>query len=291
LVFLNILARGLLIGLLVLISACTNVIFQPSREAFYDPARLGLHVDDLFIKSDGVILHGWRLPARGITRGTVLFLHGNGQNISAHLGAVYWLPRQGYEVLMFDYRGYGRSTGTADIDGVQEDVRTMLAWAASDSCAHGHKLTVLGHSFGGSLAIYATAMYRDKSQLNGLISISAFSDYREISRDALSRYWLTRLFKWPLSFTIDNYYRPVSVIGRIAPLPVYILHGQNDPIVPTHHADELYAAANEPKYRLNLIGGHNDIFNPKPNRHKLLGILNTLDTAGCEYHTANTGLP
>ena len=290
-VFLNTLARGLLTGLLVLTSACTNVIFQPSREVFSNPVRLGLHVNELFIKSDGVILHGWRLPAQGATRGTLLFLHGNGQNISAHLGAVYWLPRQGFEVLMFDYRGYGQSTGTAVIDGVLSDARHMLAWAANDSCTRGHKLTVLGHSFGGSLAIYATAMYRDKRKLNGLISISAFSDYREISRDALSRHWFTRLFKWPLSLTIDNYYRPVSVIGRIAPLPVYILHGQNDSIVPTYHADELYAAASEPKYRLNLVGGHNDVFNPKSNRRKLLAILSSLDNGACTNHTAHAKLP
>ena len=284
--------RGMLTGLLlVFTSACTNVIFQPSREAFSNPVRLGLHVDELLIKSDGAILHGWRLPARGATRGVVLFLHGNGQNISAHLGAVYWLPRQGFEVLMFDYRGYGQSTGKPDIDGVMEDTRNMLAWAARDSCTQGHKLTVLGHSFGGSLAIYATSMYRDKQQLNGLISISAFSDYREISRDALSRHWFTRLLEWPLSLTIDNDYRPVSVIGRIAPLPVYILHGQNDPVVPAYHADQLYAAARSPKYRLNLIGGHNDVFNPKQNRRILLKILRTLDAGTCTYHTTHTEYP
>lgn len=280
-VFLTTLARALLPGLLLLTSACTNVIFQPSRKLFIEPAQLGLQADELFIKSNGVILHGWRLHAQGPTRGTLLFMHGNGQNISAHLGAVYWLPKQGYEVLMFDYRGYGLSTGTANIDGVVEDAHNMLAWAAADSCAQGHKLTVLGHSFGASLAIFVTAMYPNKTQLNGLISVSAFSDYRKISRDALSRHWFTRLFKWPLSLTINNRYRPFAVISRLSPLPVYLLQSPNDPIIPAYHADELYNAARPPKYRSSLIGGHNDVFNPRANRRELLHILNTLDHGSC----------
>jgi len=213
LVFLNAGVRVALIGILVLLTACTNLIFQPSREQFVDPAALGLHLDELFIKSGSAMLHGWRLAAQGPSRGTLLFMHGNGQNISAHLGAVYWLPKQGFEVLMFDYRGYGQSTGTPTIDGVIDDAANMLFWAAADSCSHGRKLTVLGHSFGASLAIYATARFLEKQKLNGLISMSAFSDYREISRDALSRHWFSWLFKWPLSLTINNRYRSVAVIS------------------------------------------------------------------------------
>jgi len=268
--------------LFILLSACTNVIFQPSQEQFVDPAKLGLHVDELFIKSGRAVLHGWRLPAQGENRGTLLFMHGNGQNISAHLGAVYWLPKQGYEVLMFDYRGYGQSTGTPAIAGVIEDARNMLSWAATDSCSHGRTLTVMGHSFGASLAIYVTAQFPEKQKLNGLVSISAFSDYREISRDALSRHWFTRLFKWPLSLTINNRYRPVAVISEITPLPVYILHSPNDPVVPVYHADELYAAARFPKYRLSIVGKHNDVFAYHANRHRLLDILQALNAhAGC----------
>ncbi|TCK17916.1 hypothetical protein DFR30_1170 [Thiogranum longum] len=275
-VFLKSVASVFLAVVLIFTSACTNVIFQPSHEQFIDPGQIGVPVDELFIKSGDAVLHGWHLPASAPIRGTVLFLHGNGQNVSAHLGATYWLPKHGFEVYMFDYRGYGQSTGTPDIDGVQKDAGNMLAWTARESCLHGHKLTVLGHSFGASLAIYATASYPQKQRLNGLISVSAFSDYREISRDALSRHWFTRLFKWPLSLTISNRYRPAAFISEISPLPVYILHSPDDTIVPAYHVDKLFAAALPPKYRVDLVGDHNDAFNPESNRRKLLDILHTL---------------
>jgi len=278
----NIAARGLSVGLIaVWLSACTSLMFQPSRTAFVDPYALGLPVDELSLQSGAALLHGWRLRPAATPRGSLLFLHGNGQNISAHLGAVYWLAKRGYEVLLFDYRGYGRSSGEADIDGVVLDTGNMLAWAADDACRQEHKLTVMGHSFGASLAIYATARYPHKDKLNSLISISAFSDYREITRDALAQHWLTGLLKWPLSLTISNRYRPAAFIGDVAPLPVYILHSRSDPIVPVHHADELFAAARAPRYRLSLDGGHNDVFDVPANRRRLLRILDDLGHAPC----------
>ncbi|HKJ87186.1 MAG TPA: alpha/beta fold hydrolase, partial [Gammaproteobacteria bacterium] len=105
--------RVLLVLLIPLLAGCTSLFFYPDREMVLNPATLGLGFERVaFPSTDGVRLHGWYLPAETErTGGTVLFLHGNAENISNHLRIVDWLPERGFNVFLFDYRGYGRSQG------------------------------------------------------------------------------------------------------------------------------------------------------------------------------------
>jgi hypothetical protein len=264
-------------GLLVL-TACTSLIFQPTRIRYSEPARRGITVENLYIdSSDGVVLHGWRLPAVGPVRGSVVFLHGNAENISSHIGGVYWLAGYGYEVFLFDYRGYGRSTGTPQIDGVMHDAQRMITYARGHASSADHSVTVLGQSMGGSVAIYALAALPDRSGINGLITISAFSDYHLITRDALASHWLTRLLRWPLSFTVSNRYRPLDAIGKLSPVPVFVLYSEADEIVSTEHAQQLFESACPPRFLEALEGTHNRVLALRENRERLLEILGTLN--------------
>jgi alpha-beta hydrolase superfamily lysophospholipase len=273
-VFLTVLKLVLLGGVLLLTSGCTNFLFQPVRETLFNPSERGIQVEDIFLDNkQGIRLHGWHLPSQEKTKGILLFFHGNGENISSHVGSVFWLPRQGYDVYLFDYRGYGRSGGVPEINGIVQDTVQMLKYAVSIARQSGLKLYVLGHSLGGSLAITATARLDDKLKVTALITANAFSDYRQVTRDVLSQHWLTRLIRWPLSLSISNRYRPLDVIKDISPVPVYILHSDADKIIPAHHADALYTAASQPKYRVNTVGGHNQNFALPENRKLLLEIL------------------
>ena len=75
---------------------------------------------------DGLKLHGWHLKAKDKSRGTILQLHGNAENISTHVNSVLWLALEGYDVFNFDYRGYGKSEGSPTLDGVHIDARAAL---------------------------------------------------------------------------------------------------------------------------------------------------------------------
>lgn len=266
-----------LLGCLLTLAACTNLMFYPSRVDYQGSARLGVETEDIYLPSnDDVVLHGWRLQALGDTRGSVVFLHGNGENISSHIGSVYWLSQHGYDVLLFDYRGYGRSTGTAEIHGVIQDAQRMIAYGQEQALSAGYKVTVLGHSMGGSIAIYALAQLPDQSGVNGLITVSAFSDYHLITRDALANHWVTRPLRWPLSFLVSNRYRPIDFIGKLSPIPVFIMHSQTDDIVPVYHGQHLFESAGPPRFYENLPGAHNQVLAIRQNRKRLLEILNTL---------------
>ena len=252
---------------------CTNLMFAPMTKLLRTPDQVGIEYKDIIINSqDKVRLHGWYLPARGEVKGSILFLHGNGENISTHLATVYWLPEQGYEVYLVDYRGYGQSTGDVDLAGSLQDVSASIEYAVQHKKSH-QGLIVLGHSFGGSLSIVSVANSKYKDQMSALVSIGAFSDYRKIARDALSRSWLAWAFQWPLSFTVNNDYAPAEYVRSISPVPLVIMHSKDDEIVPYYHSKLLYEAAEEPKFFEKLEGSHNYTFQYENNRLILLEYL------------------
>ena len=266
-----------IVSLTLLLSSCTNFLFYPIKTYPVMPDDAGVHYEDLFIDSfDGTKLHGWKLFAQGEVKGSMLFFHGNGDNVSTQLPATYWLAKAGYDVYVFDYRGYGQSEGSVGLDETILDMESMIAYSV-DQLPEDERLIVMGHSLGGAMSIYAVAHSRHKDHLKTLITVEAFSDYHDIAQEAMSKSWLFWLFQWPLSFTIDNSYRPLDVIADISPVPVLIMHSEEDQMIDIRHAEKLYAAAKEPKAFKRIVSGHNNIFADHGNRRVLLDYLSGVD--------------
>ena len=258
------------------LTACTSLIFRP--QSHYD--ALSKEIDtvkqDIYFKSqDGTKLHGWYLPSTQDStkpKKTILYLHGTTKNISRHLGFVSWLPEKGYEVYIFDYRGYGKSEGEAHMEGVLSDIDAAIHFVVSKK-ANNQKIVVMGHSLGASMGIYALNQYEKKNQIESFIVLSAFSDYQQVTRDFLDNYWFSWLFQWPLSLTINNDYRPLDYVATLGPVETYFLHGANDEIIRPYHSEVLYKAAQQPKSISVLKTNHNDIFFYKENRQLVLDFL------------------
>lgn len=245
----------LTIAAAVLVAGCSGVFFHPTRPLLRTPDELGLVYRDVWFETDdGVRLHGWFLPAVGEAQGTLLFLHGNAENVSTHIGNVAWLPSQRINVLLFDYRGYGLSAGEPSLAGLHKDVEAALAAVFALDGIDPDRIALFGQSLGGSIAITALAASPFRHRVRALIVEGAFSGYRQIARDVLAGWWLTWPLQWPLALAIDNAYSPLQAIATIAPTPVLIIHGEADGIVPPRHAQALYAAAQEPK-ALWLVAG------------------------------------
>ncbi len=270
------LSLGLPLVLVVFLSSCSSAFFVPVRQQFITPDVLGILHENIELPVDGqVSLHGWRLIPAERSGGTILFLHGNGDNVSSHFANAYWLVDQGYEVYLFDYRGYGLSEGEADLADTLADINKMFDYTVS-RLPQGEKLILMGHSLGGSLLIHAAADSRYKARFAAVISIGAFSDYRVITRDVLSRNWLTWLFQWPLSLVVDNRFRPLDAVSRISPVPLLIMHSRNDAMVAPYHGRLLYEQAKPPKALMSIEGDHNGIFNDVSNRRRLCDFLSGL---------------
>lgn len=268
--------RMLLLALLLLpwLSGCTNLMFQPLRPHVNEPAKLGITaIDHYFPSRDGTRLHGWLLPAKGEQRGTVVFFHGNAENISTHIGSVWWLPHYGYNVFLSDYRGYGWSEGEVDLDGAIVDIQASVDYVQSLPELRLKPLFVFGQSMGGSMTISALARYKKKANIDGLIVEAGFAHFRQIVRDKLGEFWLTWPFQWPLSFTINGEYVPEEDIGTLTPMPILIIQDLQDRVIPAHHLQQLYEASAEPKEFWQVDAAHISAFTTDGMRQRLITYL------------------
>lgn len=256
-----------LLALIALLqTGCSSVFFYPDKVTYITPDRLNLEYEDIYLDTaDGETLHGWWLPAPTDepAKGTVYYLHGNAQNVSAHILNVAWLPEQGYNVFAIDYRGYGQSTGAPDIEGALHDTEIGLRWLADRHPDNDHPLFLLGQSLGGGLGIALASEWVQRSeqpQLSGVILDGTFSGFRLIAREKLGEFWLTWPFQIPLSWSITDDYEGVDRIANIAPVPVKIIHSARDGIIPFHHGMRLYEAAEQPKDFLRTDTPHGATF-------------------------------
>ena len=177
--------------LLLALSGCSSLLFYPEPGQPITPVAAGLDYREVTLTAaDGTRLSGWWLPAKkGVPlKGTVLHLHGNGGNLAYHLGATAWLPEQGYQVLMFDYRGYGLSEGSPTLPAVYQDIDAAFKWLQQQPEAQGQPLIVLGQSLGGAMGVHYLSQHPEQRQrLKAMILDGVPASYREVGQFALVR--------------------------------------------------------------------------------------------------------
>lgn len=259
----------------LLLAGCTQLFFQPHRIQLLAPDQLGLAYQEVrFPTADGLELHGWFLPAKGGAAGTILHLHGNAENISTHVAGVAWLPARGFNVFLFDYRGYGASEGQPTLDGAQKDIDAAMKTLLERTDVEKDRIVLYGQSLGGALAVYNVAHSPFRDYIRALVIESALSDYVEITREKLADHWFTWPLQWLPSLTVDNRFSPLPVMKMISRIPLLIIQGDQDATVPVHHGRQLYDAALEPK-QLWIVpdAGHMQAMRQKAQRDRLVAYL------------------
>ena len=250
------LLRSLPLSALLLTVGCSQFYFYPSKVINTTPEQLRLKYENVTLTTtDNTRLNAWFLPAKAPVHGTVLFLHGNAENIGTHIGAVYWLPERGYNVLLFDYRGYGQSEGQPSIPALITDFDAVIAQLLQRPEVGNGPLIVFGQSLGGAIAIDGVAHSQFRDRIGALIVESSFADFRRIAEEKLANFWLTWPLHVPLSYGFPKEFSPQQAISDISPIPLLLIHGDSDPIVPYAHAETLFAAAKEPKQFWTIAGG------------------------------------
>lgn len=252
----------LLLGLLL--GGCSELLFYPTPGLPFTPERADLAYRDIHLRAeDGTRLHGWWLPAKdGVAvQGTVLHLHGNGGNLATHLGGSWWLPEQGYQVLMLDYRGYGLSEGSPSLPAVYQDIEAAFSWLAAAPETQGRPLFVLGQSLGGALAAHYLAGHpAQRQRLAALVLDGVPASYRDIARHTLGNAWLTWPLQVPLSWLIPDGDSAIHAMPHLQGLPLLLYHSLDDDIVPLSNGLRLYQAAPPPRWFQPTRGGHVQTF-------------------------------
>ncbi|MFJ2333195.1 alpha/beta hydrolase [Pseudomonas helleri] len=263
--------------LLLALSGCSSLLFYPEPGQPITPTAAGLAYKDVNLTAaDGTQLHGWWLPAKpGVPlKGTVLHLHGNGGNLAYHLGAVAWLPEQGYQVLMLDYRGYGLSQGKPGLPAVYQDIDAAFDWLEQQPSVQGQPLIVLGQSLGGAMGVHYLSQHpQQRARLKAVVLDGVPASYREVGQFALSTSWLTWPLQVPLSWLVPDADSAVYAMPDMKDVPVLIFHSMDDPIVPLSNGIRLYQAAPPPKVLQLTRGGHVQTFGDPTWRQVMLRYL------------------
>lgn len=221
-----------------------NVYFPtPTIEA--TPKDIGLDYEDVFFKTkDGVTLNGWFIPANK-KHPVLLFCHGNGGNISHRLESIAAFHKIGLNVFIFDYRGYGRSSGKVSEKGTYLDAIAAHNYIMSREDVG--NIIVFGRSLGGPIAIDLAT----KVKLSALICESSFTSIMDMAKE---------IFKVRIPARFLSYkYDALSKIKDVEP-PKLIIHSENDEIIPFEHSKRLFEASKPPKEFYKLRGNHNQGF-------------------------------
>jgi fermentation-respiration switch protein FrsA (DUF1100 family) len=213
-----------------------KLIFQPPMPSYKDDVRtLKL------LTSDGETIAA-RFYENDTSVHTILFSHGNAEDIGHVEPFAKQLRDRGFAVLTFDYRGYGRSEGSPSEDKAYKDIDAAYDYLVNDRKIPAERIILHGRSLGGGVALDIAT----RRPAGGLILESTFTSAARV---------LTRIKVLPFD-KFDN----ISKIAAVS-CPVLVIHGKMDNTIPFHHGEKLFAAANEPKTPLWIENAeHNDLF-------------------------------
>lgn len=225
-----------------------TLLYFPSRGLHATPAAMGLPFRDVaFPTDDGEQLFGWWIPARTQpARAHVLHCHGNAGSIADRVYEAELLAPLGLDLFLFDYRGYGLSSGRPSEQGTYRDARAARQALLEQEGVDPRRLVFIGESLGAAVALELALQHPPA----GLVLRSPWTSIRDMGR-------LHYPFVPPA--LVPNAYPSRERIGGLR-CPLLIVHGARDDIVPAAHGQALFEAAPEPK-RLFLIprASHNDL--------------------------------
>ena len=225
-----------------------RLIYFPTRDPVPSAAKFFSGGRDVILDTeDGTRLGAWYLPAPGAQRGpAVLVFNGNGGDRSGRAMLADGLRRLGMSVLLFDYRGYGGNTGTPSEKGLAADARAAQAWLAQQPEVDTDRIVYFGESLGAAVAI-ELSLQRPPAALVLRSPFTSLSDVGKVH------------FPWlPVGWLLTERYPSLDRIDSLS-VPVMVIAGNRDDIVPESLSRKLYDAAPDPKRYLLVPGaGHND---------------------------------
>ncbi len=228
-----------------------SFLYFPERAILQTPAEVGLEHEELAVDTaDGERLHGWWISAQEPSLGHILLAHGNAGNVGDRVLHAELLRAAGFDVLLFDYRGYGRSEGdVAGERGLYADADAAYDFLTKERGVAPRDLVLYGQSLGTAAAVDLAS----RRECRALVVESGLSSAADMAGEIVP--WLPRFVRGLTKNKLDS----ASKVARVV-CPVLVVHGGRDEVIPTGQGLRLYEAAREPK-RLKIVegAGHNDL--------------------------------
>ncbi len=222
------------------------MLFHPSHDMYCAPSMYKWAFENVVVDVEGGQTHGWYIPLEN-ARGVLLFSHGNAGSIADWLAAAPTFRDMGFSVLLYDYGGYGKSTGKASEARCYADARGMWNWLTETKHIPAEKILIYGQSLGGGIA----ADLASKVRPGAVVLESTFLSVPEVAAKKLPFLPV----RWLCSYKFNT-------VDKIADIhaPIMIIHSPQDTLVPFAQGRKLFELANEPKTFLEIRGNHNTGF-------------------------------
>ena len=249
--------RFFLLGCLIIYLGFLAFLTVYQRDFLYFPAQGRPDItrhgdvprDFAVVSDDDLALTGLYWPPASADDLTIVFFHGNAQDYGFYMSLARDYTAAGYGFLVAEYRGFGGNAGMPSEQGLYKDARAYIAALHEREGIAYEDLVLMGGSLGSGVAVQMATEYES---VRALI-LQAF--YNAMSDVAKRQYWM-----FPVDWVMRDQYRSMDKIGKIK-MPVFMVHGERDTIIPIGLAHALYEAAPEPKTFIRLPqAGHNDIY-------------------------------
>ncbi len=242
--------------LATLFFSCSSIFYHPTPTTYYTPEQMGFKKDEIiFTVKDGTKLYSWFIHSyKKEVKGNILQLHGNGQNMTAHFLSLAWLANQGYNLYTYDYRGYWKSEGDPNPEDVHSDTVAYINMVNADCIKRNEKLILYGQSLGGAILMRAFADLKNKENISLVVVDGGFPSYRKVAKQIAEKNLVFPL-KYLASIIISDSYSPEAYIEKISPVPMIIIHGEDDDVIPFINGKEIFRLAKDPKQFWVIKGG------------------------------------
>jgi uncharacterized protein len=232
-----------------------RLIYKPELKLVATPADRDLDYQDVWIPVDKTgntsdKLFGWWLPATsGRSKGTILYLHGYNQNIGKNIDPARTLNELGYDVLLVDYRGYGKSSGKFPSESqLYADAQIAWNYLIKTRNIPADRIVIYGYSLGGAIAIDLATRHPEAA---GIIVQSSFTS---MSAMVATSPWSKLL---PMRLLLTQKFDSIAKVKSLT-IPVLYIHGTADRHIPFTMSRSLYAATTNPHKQLVMVAnaGH-----------------------------------
>ncbi len=237
-IFLTIAVIAYVAGFVVLLLAEDRLLFSGAIVArgWREPTKSS-GIREVMLTSGDAQLYAWFAAPQGWEprQGAILMSHGNGNNLSSMGDCIErWRDRLGRAVLVYDYPGYGKSTGRPGEAACYAAGEAAYQWLTDEQHVPPSEIILVGESLGGAMALELATRHPPRL----LVLHSAFTSFTDEAQATVPWY--------PARYFVHNQFRNIDKIGNVH-APVVITHGTADFTVPHSHGERLFAAANEPK--------------------------------------------
>lgn len=236
------------VGLVALLYAAqASIVFIPSSEICRTPSDVGWEYEEVSLDVGQEKTSAWFIHAQTPSKGVILFSHGNAGNISGRLESAGLFREMGYDVLLYDYGGFGESTGTPSEERCYQDIRAAWRYLTEDREIAPNKIVLHGRSLGAG----PTCQLATEVVPAATIIESAFTSVPDVAQ---------KLYPFiPAKLVVTIKFDNSAKIGRFQS-PVLVVHSPDDTLIPFDHGKKLFELADEPKTFLEISGDHNEGF-------------------------------